>query len=100
MPPASALASVSLIGGGDIVNVAALGPTTISPQGTAQPLPLESHVTAMPPLPAPQLGLGASLSPSTAPFPQKLVDRVRSGQYMDMKDLLLDNVSLLEQLDT
>ena len=41
-----------------------------------------------------------SLSPSTASFPQKLVDKVRSGQYMDMKDLLLDNVSLLEQLDT
>ena len=71
MPPASSLASVPLIGGGDIVNVAAPGPTTVSPQGPAQPLLVESHVTAMPPLPAPQLGLSVSLSPSTAPFPQK-----------------------------
>ena len=100
MPPASALASVPLIGSGDIVNMAALGPTTVSPQESAQPLPVEPHVETMPPLPAPQLGLGVSLSPCTAPFPQKLVDKVRSGQYMDMKDLLLDNVSLLEQLDT
>ena len=53
MPPASALASVPLIGSGDIVNVAALGPTTVSPQEPAQLLPVEPHVTTMPPLPAP-----------------------------------------------
>ena len=71
MPPASALASVPLIGGGDILNMEAPGPPTVSPRGPAQPLPVESHVAAMPSLLAPQLGLSVSLSPSTAPFPQK-----------------------------
>ena len=75
MLPASALASVPFIGSGDIVNVAALGPTTISPQEPAQLLPVEPHIATMPPLLAPQLGLGVSLSPCTAPFPQKLVDK-------------------------
>ena len=44
-------------------------------------------------------GPGLSLSPATAPFPQKLVDKVRSGQFVDMRDLLSDNVSLLQQLE-
>ena len=43
---------------------------------------------------------GLSLSPATAPFPQKLVDRARSGQYVDIWDLLVDNVSLLQQQET
>ena len=43
-------------------------------------------------------GPGLSLSPATAPFPQKLVDKVRSGQFVDMRVLLTDNVSLLQQL--
>ena len=43
---------------------------------------------------------GFSLSPSLEVFPQKLVDRVRSGQFVDMKDLLTDNISLLHQLET
>ena len=76
------------------------------------PAPLHSHL----PLVAPQVsevesstlpsvmlshpGLGLSLSPATSPFPQKLVDRVRSGQFVDMRDLLTDNVSLIQQLNT
>ena len=47
-----------------------------------------------------QPGLGLSLSPATSPFPHKLVDRDRSGQFVDMRDLLTDNISLLQQLDT
>lgn len=41
---------------------------------------------------------GFSLSPATEPFPRKLVDRVRSGQYVDMRDLLNDNIALVQQL--
>ena len=48
---------------------------------------------------APIGGLGLSLSPPTAPFPQKLVDKVHSGQYVDISDLLTDNVSLLQKLE-
>ena len=43
---------------------------------------------------------GFSLSPTTAPFPQKLVDKVLSGQFVEMRDLLTDNTSLLRQLET
>ena len=41
-----------------------------------------------------------SLSPAISPFPQKLVDRACSGQFVNMRDLLTDNVSLLQQLGT
>lgn len=34
------------------------------------------------------------------PFPRKLVDRIRTGQYVEMRDLLTDNISLLQQMDT
>ena len=43
---------------------------------------------------------GISLSPATEPFPQKLVDRVWAGQFVEMRDLLTDNISLLQQLET
>ena len=48
----------------------------------------------------PLRGAGVSLSPCLEPFPQKLVDKVRSGTYVDMKELLGDNISLLKQLES
>lgn len=41
-----------------------------------------------------------ALSPATEPFPQKLVTKILSGQFVDMRDLLMDNISLLQQLET
>ncbi len=38
------------------------------------------------------------LSPAEAPVPQKIVDKIRSGQFVEMRELLADNISLLEQL--
>lgn len=49
------------------------------------------------PQPTPQPGV--TLSPAGETFPRKFVDKVRSGQYIDMKELLADNVSLLSQLE-
>ena len=51
-----------------------------------------------------QMGLalppaGLVLSPAAEPFPQKLVDKIRSGQFVDMKELLADNMSLINQLE-
>ena len=40
-------------------------------------------------------GFGMSLSPATTPFPQRLMDRVQSGQFVD----LLTDMSLLQQID-
>lgn len=43
---------------------------------------------------------GLSLSPATEPFSPKLVDRIQSGQFVDMRDLLTDNISLMTQLES
>ncbi len=43
-------------------------------------------------------GSGLILSPAEAPVPQKIVDKIRSGQFVEMRELLADNISLLEQL--
>lgn len=48
---------------------------------------------------APLLTPGLSLSPASEPFPAKLVERVRSGQFVEMRDLLTDNIALLQQLE-
>jgi hypothetical protein len=42
---------------------------------------------------------GLLLSPASEPFPQKLVDKVRSGQFVDMKELLVDNRALVHELE-
>lgn len=43
---------------------------------------------------------GVSLSPGAELIPQKLVAKVLSGAYVDMKELLSDNISLLQQLES
>ena len=43
---------------------------------------------------------GLTLSPAAETFPQRLVEKVRSLQFVEMKELLTDNVSLLNQLET
>ncbi len=41
---------------------------------------------------------GLSLSPATEPIPSNLVQRIRSGQFIEMRDLMADNISLTGQL--
>ena len=40
-----------------------------------------------------------SLSPAAEPFPARLVAKIKSGDFVDMKEMLTDNISLLRQLD-
>ena len=40
---------------------------------------------------------GVTLSPASETFPRCLVDKVQSGQFTEMKELLSDNISLLSQ---
>ena len=47
---------------------------------------------------SPQPGL--VLSPTAAPFPKKLVDKIQAGSFVEMKELLTDNMSLISQLET
>ena len=77
---------------------AALTPAAVAPLVVPQVSEVES--ATLPAVRLSQPGLGLSLSPATSPFPQKLVDRARSGQFVDMRYLLKDNVSLIQQLDT
>ena len=73
------------------------------------PAPLHSHpppvapqvseleLSTLPSVMPSQPGLGLSLSLVTS---QKIVDRAHLGQFVDMRDLLTEKVSLLQQLDT
>ena len=40
------------------------------------------------------------LSPAADPIPQNLVVRIQSGQFVEMRDLLADNIALLSQLSS
>ena len=42
---------------------------------------------------------GMCLSPGSDPCPHKLVEKVQSGIYVEMKELLGDNISLLNSLN-
>jgi hypothetical protein len=42
---------------------------------------------------------GLILSPASEPFPQKLVGKVKSGQFVEMRELLSDNIALIQQLE-
>ena len=50
-------------------------------------------------LPQPASTSGLVLSPAAEPFPRKLVDKVISGQFIKMRELLADNIALLYQLE-
>lgn len=40
-----------------------------------------------------------SLSPATEPFPQRLVSKILAGHFVDMREMLTDNISLLQQME-
>ena len=41
---------------------------------------------------------GLILSPAADPIPSNMVQRIRTGQFVEMRDLLADNISLLHQV--
>ena len=43
---------------------------------------------------------GLILSPACDPIPQSFVQRVQSGQFVEMWDLLADNIALMSQLSS
>uniref|UniRef100_A0A1X7TZ31 Uncharacterized protein n=1 Tax=Amphimedon queenslandica TaxID=400682 RepID=A0A1X7TZ31_AMPQE len=52
-----------------------------------------------PAVPTRQASGGLVLSPDCQPIPAKLVEKARSGEYMEMREFLLDNVKLLDKLE-
>ena len=89
LPPPQLLTSVSLSAGDQ-----ASTPITTS----VPPAPTPSTVVPQPP--QPPLTSGLVLSPAAEPFPRKLVDKVQSGQFVEMRELLADNISLVQQLES
>ena len=67
--------------------------TTGTPPSLANPLP-SSHST----VPSPHAGM--VLSPAAEPYSRKLVEKVRSGQFIEMRELLADNIALIHQLES
>ena len=92
-PPASlsSVATVSFANTHPINMVAALNSST---SASTTPLPLPSHSTTTETLDA-----GLLLSPASGVIPKKLVDKIRSGRFIEMKELLQDNISLTAQLE-
>ena len=43
--------------------------------------------------------LGLILSPSSDPIPRRLVSRIQAGEFIEMRDLIADNISLHNQLE-
>ena len=75
--------------------------TTISQQPSGTPV---TATSTDPPganagLPHPSSTSGLVLSPAAEPFPRKLVDKVNSGQFVEMRELMADNITLLHQLE-
>jgi hypothetical protein len=101
LPPPHLLTSVSLAPGSQaatpITTTAQNQP--IPPGATAAIVPPQSN-PALPQLTHPLPTAGLVLSPAAEPFPRKLVDKVKSGQFVEMRELLADNISLLNQLET
>lgn len=113
LPPPPTLSSVSLLapspppGGSDSIDRTDAHPASVSwaadvPQLTPSlaqtPQPVFHGIPTPPAAVIPPPGL--SLSPATEPFPQKLVARVRSGQFVELRDMLTDNIALLQQMET
>ena len=85
-PPDSSISFLSLI------------QSTTTPSITPVPLPGSTTATATATPPPPEIPTTHpfSLASSFAPVPAKLVQKIRSGAYIDMKDLLPDNVTARE----
>ena len=74
--------------------------TSLAPH-TSGPLPFWGetplHTLAQPLISTSTLGL--ILSPSSDPIPHRLVSRIQVGEFIEMRDLLADNISLHNQME-
>ena len=113
LPPPSAITSVSLLPnphtvtntGNNACQTMALWSSLSVPLTSAGSSSLIAPTLPLQPLLQPVCyppqAMGMVLSPALEPFPAtcRLVARVRSGQYVELRDFLTDNISLLQQLE-
>ena len=99
LPPAAALLSMAVA---EEVSGVGLGQASPSVTVGGQALRPEEEKLGAPGLSVADVGQstgGLSLSPSMSPIPHRIVSKVRPGQFVDMRDFLLENVALLQQLE-
>lgn len=104
LPPPSAISSVSVSSISVSPTVQAGGQTLSGPGSTtlaeASQLPHGMFpVGGSHQAPASVAATGTCLSPGSEPFPARLVNKVQSGAFVEMKELLGDNIALLSELD-
>ena len=102
LPPAGSLVSVpvsSMLVQSPFVSWAGSMNTNTSWSSTTNPLTATTNPWPLSLPPAAPSHAGVTLSPASETFPRRLVDKARSGQFTEMKELLADNISLLGQLD-
>ena len=80
-------AVVSVASGGPVVSAVATAQQTTQ-AAVSQPLSL-----------LPPLASGLILSPVMAPIPHRLVQRIQAGWFVEMRELLTDNLALHNQLE-
>ena len=118
MPPPNSLVSLPVSTGGSPSVVSSLGngnsePTVSSAGSSCHPSVLPQPATTLSalqallqastgisPLTLPQSQPGMILSPAADPIPHTLVQRIQNGQFVEMRDLLADNIALLNQLSS
>ena len=94
MPPSSLLTSIA-------TNTASLITSMpLHPYPTPSATALINKPSLLPPTtPAHHSRLGMILSPASSPIPFRLVQRIQAGEFVEMRDLMADNVSLHSQLE-
>ena len=94
IPSSLSIASVPLFSAGDTTSRALVSSLTSIPSLEA----LSSALT----LPRPSLSVGRAmplvLSPALPPIPAKVVEKAQAGSFVELKDLLPDNIALLRHL--
>lgn len=93
-PPSSALSSIATISlsNSHPVNSSATIVSSTSTRAPLLSLPVPTTTNA-------PSDSGLLLSPASEVIPKKLVDKIRSGKFIEMKELLQDNISLASQLE-
>ena len=94
-PPPASLSSVATVSFSNSHPVNAVASLNSSTSASTTLLPLPSHITTT--TPRETLGAGLLLSPASEVIPKKLVDKIRSGRFIEMKEMLQDNISLTAQ---
>ena len=97
LPPPHLLSSVSLSTGGQVtIPVTTFTQQPSGTSGTITPMNLPGANAV---LPQRVNTSGLVLSPAAEPFPRKLVEKVNSGQFVEVRELLADYIALLHQLE-